>query len=82
MQTKRKGKKDKEEENPQGGKNGRNSFNDMDVARLGLMPGQVKFVSLGVPFLSQLVHVRCVFPIKLELIKNDTNGKVVNMRSD
>ena len=51
--------------------------NNMDVATLGLMPEQVKFVSLRVPFLSQLIYAICTFPIKLGLVKNDPNWKTV-----
>ena len=35
---------------------------DINVAALGLKPTQVKFVTLRVSFLSQLVHVRCALP--------------------
>ena len=40
---------------------------------------QVKFVSLRFLFLSQLVHVRCAFPIKLGLVKNDSDWKWVHV---
>lgn len=54
-------------------------FNNVDVSVLGLKPEQVKFVSLRVPFLSQLLRVRCAFPIKLGLVKNDQEWKLVHV---
>lgn len=52
--------------------------NNVDVSVLGLKTEQVKLVSLRVPFLSWLVHVRCAFPVKLGSVKNGKNWKAVH----